>query len=78
MKKNNYAENGQGYFVKLRSCINGDIIVKISDINWLMADGDNICVMTLSNMESPIKLKNSINEIEKLLNLSAYRVIACS
>jgi hypothetical protein len=67
----------KGYFLKLTTCTNNDIIVKISDICMLMADGE-LCTISLVDTRHGIKVRHNINEIEKMINLTSYKVIGLS
>lgn len=65
----------EGYFLKLTTCRDGEIIVKISDICMLIAEGE-LCVISLIDTTHGIKVRHNINEIEKMINLTTYKVIA--
>lgn len=63
-------------YAKIRTCNNDEMIIKISDINMVVAQGD-ICILSLRNMPSPVKLRNKLSEIESLLNMTQHTVIPC-
>ncbi len=65
-----------GYFIKLALCRGGEAIIKVTDICILKSDGALSMVFLIDTNHS-IKVQHSIDEIEKMLNLTEYRVI-CS
>lgn len=63
------------YFIKLNTCREGELIVKIADISMLKADGE-LCVIYLMDTNYGIKVKHHINEIEQMINITSYKVIS--
>ncbi|SLZ40509.1 Uncharacterised protein [Klebsiella variicola] len=63
-------------YIKLTSCNGDEIIIKISEINMIIAKG-NICIISINNIPIPINIKNKISEIESILNLTQRVVMPC-
>lgn len=63
------------YFIKLNTCREDEIIVKIADICMLKADG-GLCDIFLVDTSYGIKVKHHINEIEKMINITSYKVLS--
>lgn len=63
-------------YAKIQTCNNDEMIIKISEINMVISQG-NICIISLKNMDSPVKIRNKLSEIESLLNMTQHLVIPC-
>lgn len=63
-------------YIKLTNCNEDEIIIKISEINMIIAKG-NICIISINNIPTPINIKNKISEIESMLNLTQRVVMPC-
>lgn len=63
-------------YIKLTNCNEDEIIIKISEINMIIAKG-NICIISINNIPIPINIKNKISEIESILNLTQRVVMPC-
>ncbi|PXK64625.1 Uncharacterised protein [Klebsiella variicola] len=63
-------------YIKLTNCNEDEIIIKISEINMIIAKG-NICIISINNIPTPINIKNKISEIESILNLTQRVVMPC-